>query len=85
VEPDCAEEDGAQDVDVGGVEVVPDLPVAIDGAAAVDVDVGSAELEEGGGVLEGLVEGVGEPVAGVVGELEGALDVCGIRLASTLQ
>ena len=76
VQADRAEEDGAQDVDVGGVQVVPDLAVAVEGAAAVDVHVRPAELEEGGGVLEGLVEGVGLPVVGVVGELDVALDVC---------
>lgn len=42
VEADGAEKDGAQDVDVRGVEVVPNLPVAVDGTAAVDVDVVSA-------------------------------------------
>lgn len=44
------------------------MAVAVEGAAAVDVDVGAAELEEGGGVLEDLLEGVGLPVGGVVCE-----------------
>lgn len=52
------------------------MAVAVEGAAAVDVDVLAAELEEGRGVLEGVVEGVLLPVIRVVGELDGALDVC---------
>jgi hypothetical protein len=63
---DDAEQDRAQDVDVLGVPVVPDLAVAIECAAPVDVDVLAANLPECGGVLEGKVEGVGVPVVGVV-------------------
>ena len=69
------EENGAKDVDVLGVEVVPGLAVSVEGAAAVDVDVLTAELEESGGVLVDLLEGVGLPVVGVVCELDGSLDV----------
>lgn len=83
MQPDDAEQDRAQDVDVLCEEVVPDLAVAVEGAAAVDVDVLAAELEEGGGVLEGVVEGVLLPVVGVVGELDGSLDVCGGALVSS--
>jgi len=53
---DNTEEDGPQDVDVLGVEVVPGLAVTVEGTAAVDVDVFAAELEEGGGVLVDLLE-----------------------------
>ena len=73
---DGAEEDRTQDVDVLGVEIVPDLAVAINSSAAVDVDVLATELEEGGCVLEDLVEGVLLPVVGVICELDCALDVC---------
>ena len=75
LETDGAEQDRTQDVDVLGVEIVPDLAVAINGSAAVDVDVLATELEEGGRVLENLVEGVLLPVVGVICELECALDV----------
>ena len=77
---DHTEEDGPQDVDVLGVKIVPGLAVSVEGAAAVDVDVLATELEEGGGVLVDLLEGVGLPVVGVVCELDGSLDVC-LRLA----
>ena len=72
---DDTEEDGAQDVDVLGVEVIPGLTISVKGAATVDVDVFAAELEEGGGVLVDLLERVCLPVVGVVCELDGALDV----------
>ena len=75
VQADGAEEDGTQDVLVCCVQVVPDLPVAVERAAAVDVDVGAAELEEGGCVLVDLFEGVCLPVVGVVGEEDVAADV----------
>ena len=75
VEADGAEEDGAERVDVAGVEVVPGLAVAVEGAAAEDVDVLAAELEEGGAVLEVVFEGVGLPVGGVGRELDCALDI----------
>ena len=72
---DDTEEDGPQDVDVLGVEVVPGLAVSVEGAAAVDVDVFAAELEKGGGILVDLLERVGLPVVCVVCELDGSLDV----------
>lgn len=55
--------------------IVPDLSVAIDCATAVDVDVFTAEFEEGGGVLEDNLEGVVDPVVCVVGELDCAGDI----------
>lgn len=58
-----------------GVEIVPDLAVAVNGTAAVYIDVGATELEEGGDVLEDLLEGMGLPVGGIVGELNCALNV----------
>ena len=75
VQTDGAEQDGPEDVDVGRVQIVPDLAVAVEEATAVDVDVGAAELEEGGDVLEHLAEGVGLPVIRIVCELDVALDV----------
>jgi hypothetical protein len=72
---DGAEEDGTQNVNVLGIEVVPGLAVAVKSTTTIDVDILATKLEEGGGVLEGLVEGVLLPVVGVVGELDGSLDV----------
>jgi hypothetical protein len=51
------------------------LAVSVQSTTSVDVDVLAAELEEGGGVLEDLLEGVGLPVIGVVRELNVALDI----------
>lgn len=68
VETDGAEEHWTQDVDVLGVEIPPGLAVAIDGAATVNVDVCTAELEEGRGVLVDLEEAIGLPVVGIIGE-----------------
>lgn len=82
MQADGAEEDGPQDVDVLRVEVIPDLAIAVDGTATVDVDIGAAELEEGGDVLEDLGKGVRLPVRGVIGELDVALNVCGLRQLS---
>ena len=76
LETNSTEEDGAQDVDVLRIKVVPGLAVTVEGTAAVDVDILASELEEGGGVLESLVESVLLPVVGVVGELDGSLDIC---------
>ena len=53
----------------------PDVQAAIQGAASVDVDVGAAELEESGGILEYLLERIGLPVVRVVCELNGSLDI----------
>ena len=75
MQADGAEEDGPQRVYVGCVQVVPGLAVAVESAPAKDVDVVPAELEEGGGILVDLLEGVGLPVVGVVGEEDVALDV----------
>lgn len=68
-------EDGSENVDVLGVEVVPHLTVAIEHAASIHIHVIATELEECGGILECLVKGVGLPVVCVVGELDIALDV----------
>ena len=75
-EADGSEEDWTKDVDILGVEVVPSLTVAVQGSTSVDVDVLATELEKGGGVLEGLEEGVLLPVVGVIGELNRSLYVC---------
>lgn len=63
---DDTEKDRAQNVDVLGVLVIPYLAVAVERAAAVDVDVLAANLPECGGILEGKVEGIGVPVVGIV-------------------
>lgn len=74
VQADDAHQDRPQDQVVLRVQVVPHLPVAVQRAGAVDVDVFAAELEEGRRVLEALSEGVRLPVVGVVGELDVAVD-----------
>lgn len=68
-------EDGSENVDVFGVEVVPHLTVAIEHTASIDIHIIATKLEERGGILECLVKGVGLPVVCVVGELDIALDV----------
>ena len=73
---DNTKQDWPQDIDVFSVEIIPDLSIAVEHAAAVDIDVLAAELEEGGGVLEDLTETVGLPVVRVVGKLDVALDGC---------
>ena len=69
------EQDGPQDVDVLGVEIIPDLAVAVQSAASVNVNVFPAELEERCGVLEHLLEGIGLPVVCVIGEENVSSDV----------
>jgi hypothetical protein len=75
VETNGTKENGADDVDVFGEEIVPNLAVAIESAASVNVDVFTAKLEEGRRVLEGVLEGVLLPVISVVGELKSTLDI----------
>lgn len=76
LEANCAKEDGAKDVDVLRIKVVPGLAVTVEGTTTVDVHIFATKLEESGGVLVSLVEGVLLPVVGIVGELDGSLDVC---------
>lgn len=76
MQANCAEQDRAQDVDVLSIEVVPYLTIAVQHAAAVDVDVFTTNLEKRRGVLVNLVESVVLPVVRVVGKLNVALDVC---------
>jgi len=70
-----AKENGSEDVDVLGVEIVPYLAVTIEHTAAVHVHILTTKLEESGGILKCLVESVGLPVVGVVGKLDISLDV----------
>jgi RNA-binding protein YhbY len=51
------------------------LTVAIEHAASIHIHIIATELEECGGILEGLVEGVGLPIVRVIGKLDIALDV----------
>ena len=75
METNGTEENGSKNVDVLRIQVVPSLAISIKSAATVHVDVCSAQLEKGGGVLEDLLESVRLPVIGVVGELNVTLDV----------
>ena len=76
VQADCAKQDRTKDVDVLSIEIVPDLAIAVQHAAAVDVHIFTANLEKSCGVLVDLVESVILPVVRVVGELNIALDIC---------
>lgn len=69
------EENRSQNVDVLSIQVIPNLAVAVEEAAAVNVDVVATKLEEGCGVLEDLLERICLPVIGVVGELNITLDI----------
>lgn len=85
MQTDSTEKDWTEDVDILGVEVVPDLTITVNGAAAINIYVCPAKLKEGGGVLEGLVEGVLLPVVGIIGELNVTLDVWTAMLGSRLR
>lgn len=69
------EENRSQNVDVLSIQVIPNLAVAVEEAAAINVDVVSAKLEESRGVLEDLLERIRLPIIGVVGELNITLDI----------
>lgn len=69
------EENRSQNVDVLSIQIIPNLAVAVEEAAAVNVDVVATKLEEGRGVLEDLLERICLPVIGVVGELNITLDI----------
>lgn len=51
------------------------LSITVKEASTVNVHVVSSQLEESGGVLEDLLEGICLPVVGVVGELDISLNV----------
>lgn len=46
------------------------LPLALNDAGAVDLDIGSSPFPEHDGFLEGMVPGVLLPILDVVGELQ---------------
>ena len=75
MQTNSTEENRSQNVDVLGIQIIPNLAVAVEEAAAVNVDVVSTKLEESRGVLEDLLERVCLPVIGVVGELNITLDI----------
>ena len=75
MQPDRTEEDRSEDVDILRVEIVPDLSVAVEHTATIDIHVLTAELEKGRCVLEGLEEAVRLPVVCIVRELDVTLDV----------
>jgi len=51
------------------------LAVSVDETTTVDIDVVSTELEEGGNILENLLECICLPIVGVIGKLDVALNV----------
>jgi hypothetical protein len=75
METDGAEKNGTQDVDVLCIQIIPCLTVTVESSTTIDIHVFSAELEEGCGILEGLVETILLPVISVVCELDCALDI----------
>ena len=75
METNGAEQDRTEDQWVLSVEVVPYLPVAVERATAIDIDIFAAELEEGRRILECLVKAVGLPIVCVVCKLDCALDL----------
>lgn len=70
-----AKEDRAENVDILSVEIVPNLTIAIEHATTVHIHIFTSELEEGGSILEGLVEGVGLPVVRIIGKLDIGLNI----------
>jgi hypothetical protein len=70
VQPDNTNQNGTQNEGIRGVQVVPNLAIAIQGTVTIDVDVCTSKLEESRRVLVDLLERIGLPVVGVVGELD---------------
>ena len=68
IQPDDAHQDGTQNEIIFGIQIIPDLSVAIDCTATVHIHIFTTELEEGRSVLEALFEGVGLPIVCIVGE-----------------
>jgi hypothetical protein len=54
--------------------IPPCLTVTVDFPAAVDVDVGASNLDEARGVLEGVLEGIGQPIINIIGHDDFASD-----------
>ena len=70
-----ADQHRTESVDVRGIEIVPDLSVAVYGSTAVDVNIVASKLEERCHVLEDKFERVSLPVHRVVGKLNIRLDI----------
>lgn len=74
VQPDNTNQNWTQNEGVRSVQVIPDLSIAVESAITIDVDVCTTELEESRRILVDLLEGIGLPIVGVVGELNCAQD-----------
>lgn len=61
------------------------MAIAIKKATTIDVDVVAAKLKKGGCVLKDLLESIGLPIVGVVGELNIALDICKMSASGQLE
>jgi hypothetical protein len=83
VEANGTEEDRPQNIDVFGVQIVPNLTIAVESTTTINVNIVTTELEESGSILEGLVKCVLLPVIRVVGELNCALNVCSFYQLTT--
>lgn len=75
MEANCPKEYRSESVNVFGIQVIPDLAVAVESATSINVDVLTTKLEESGCVLKDLLEGVGLPIVRVVREEDVALNV----------
>jgi hypothetical protein len=85
MEANGAEENGSQDVDVLGVQIIPDLTVPVESATSIYVDIITTELEERGSILKGLIECVLLPIIRIIGELDRALNVYSLGQLTCLQ
>lgn len=72
MQPDDTNQYRTENEGILGVQVIPDLAIAIEGTVAVHVDILATELEERRSILVALFEGVGLPVVCVIGELDRA-------------
>lgn len=76
IQTNNAKQNRAEDKSVLCVQIVPDLTITVQSAASINVHVLTTELEEGRCILEDLLESIRLPVIGIVGELDGSLDIC---------
>lgn len=77
MQTDDTHQDWTQGIDVGRIQIIPDLTIAIDGSATVDLHIIASQLEERSRILENLFKGMGLPVCGIIRELNVALYICG--------
>lgn len=69
-------QDGAQNQSIFGIQVIPNLTIAVKRTSTIDIDVFSTQFEKCCSILINLLEGIGLPVVRVIGELDISLDIC---------